>query len=111
MRITFLRWSFEFDLRILGLTIIRVAPPFGGDPLMFVLKKIVTLLLMPMSRSPRGFGSRRFCFCGCGAGLERPRSVLTLGVLVMTALAVSAVWPIRLSNRSDMWHPPLLGRR
>jgi len=44
-----------------------------GQQLMFILKKIVTLLLMPMSLC-LGVLAVGILLCGCGAVLERPRS-------------------------------------
>ena len=73
---------------------------------MFVLKKIVTLLLMPMS----------FCLGVLGVGIlllwmrrriGAAKIVLTLGVLILTALSFSAVAD-PLIKPLELWYPPLL---
>ena len=73
---------------------------------MFVLKKIITLLLMPMS----------LCLGVLGAGIlllwvrrriGAAKIVLTLGFLVLTALSFSAV-ANQLIKPLETWYPPLL---
>ena len=74
---------------------------------MFVLKKIVTLLLMPMS----------LCLGVLGVGIlllwvrrriGAAKIVLTLGLLVLTALSFSAVAD-QFIKPLELWYPPLLG--
>jgi uncharacterized SAM-binding protein YcdF (DUF218 family) len=73
---------------------------------MFVLKKIITLLLMPMS----------LCLGVLGAGIlllwmrrriGAAKIVLTLGVLVLTALSFAAVAD-QFIKPLELWYPPLL---
>jgi uncharacterized SAM-binding protein YcdF (DUF218 family) len=73
---------------------------------MFVLKKIATLLLMPMS----------LCLGVLGVGIlllwvrrrtGAARIVLTLGFLVLTALSFSAVAD-QFIKPLELWYPPLL---
>ena len=72
---------------------------------MFVLKKIVTLLLMPMS----------LCLGVLGIGIlllwlrrriRAAKIVLTLGFLVLTALSFSAVAD-QFIKPLETWYPPL----
>jgi uncharacterized SAM-binding protein YcdF (DUF218 family) len=80
--------------------------PVGGDPLMFVLKKIVALLLMPMS----------LCLGVLGVGIsllwvrrraKAAKILLTLGFLVLTAFSFSAVAD-QFIKPLETWYPPLL---
>ena len=73
---------------------------------MFVLKKIVTLLLMPMS----------LCLGLLGVGIlllwvrrriGTAKIVLTLGVLTLTALSFSAVADPFIKH-FELWYPPLI---
>jgi len=73
---------------------------------MFVLKKIVTLLLMPMS----------LCLGVLGVGIlllwmrrriGAAKIVLTLGILVLAALSFSAVAD-QFIKPLELWYPPLL---
>jgi hypothetical protein len=73
---------------------------------MFVLKKIVTLLLMPLT----------VCLGVLGVGIlllwmrrriGAAKIVLTLGVLTLTALSFSAVAD-PLIKPLELWYPPLL---
>ena len=77
-----------------------------GQQLMFILKKIVTLLLMPMS----------LCLGVLGVGIlllwvrrriGAAKIVLTLGFLVLTALSFSAVADPFIKPL-ELWYPPLL---
>ena len=73
---------------------------------MFVLKKIVTLLLMPMS----------LCLGVLGVGIlllwmrrriGAAKIVLTFGILVLAALSFSAVAD-QFIKPLELWYPPLL---
>ena len=73
---------------------------------MFILKKIVTLLLMPMS----------LCLGAVGIGIlllwmrrriGAAKIVLTIGCLVLTALSFSAVAD-QFIKPLELWYPPLI---
>ena len=73
---------------------------------MFVLKKIATLLIMPLT----------VCLVAMGFGvlllwirrrIGAARTILTLGVIVMTALSFNAV-ANQIIKPLELWYPPLL---
>ncbi|MBI5581391.1 MAG: YdcF family protein [Deltaproteobacteria bacterium] len=73
---------------------------------MFVLKKIVTLLLMPMSLC-LGVLAVGILLLWMRRRIRAAKIVLTFGFLVLTALSFSAVAD-PLTKHFELWYPPLL---
>jgi len=77
-----------------------------GQQLMFILKKIVTLLLMPMSLCLGVLGVE-ILLLWVRRRIGTAKIVLTLGVLVLTALSFSAVAD-QFIKPLKLWYAPLL---